>query len=215
MIKVNYSCPRCMYVTSRKSRIVDHFNKTPCPLVYDGIELTDDIKKMIIAGSTIKKKQLPTSDQEQSQQPIQNNTNSFNTILYQHHHHHDDGGSTQWRDGSLPTSPSITQIKPTLFSVVFRMNVLRMNVLECTPPRSVWCCSYLVGFVVYEFVKLYWIMAPCGSTDLSQFKGMPMWFNGSFAVSGDAHVVQRIFRCFRGWPCGSTDASDITKGQSL
>jgi len=75
MIKVNYSCPRCMYATSRKSRIVDHFNrKKPCPLVSDEIELTDDIKKMIIAGSTIQKVQLPTSDQ--------NNTNSSNTICH-------------------------------------------------------------------------------------------------------------------------------------
>jgi len=62
-----------MYTTSRKSCMIDHFKrKKPCPLIRDGIDLTDEIKKNVMSGSY---KPPPTH-----QEPINSQVNTNNNI---------------------------------------------------------------------------------------------------------------------------------------
>jgi hypothetical protein len=44
-----YTCPQCLYTTNKKYNMIHHFEKkNPCPLLDNGIELTEAIKKNVL-----------------------------------------------------------------------------------------------------------------------------------------------------------------------
>ncbi len=55
MAHKKYTCPRCGYVTHKKSNIVNHFNRlTICSGSENDIELTDDIKSKVLMNRIYK-----------------------------------------------------------------------------------------------------------------------------------------------------------------
>ena len=74
-----YECPRCGYVSAKKSNLKTHFynKKKFCPASVNGLELTEEIKKHVLENRTYK----PVQQQGKGITQVINNYNQLYSFV--------------------------------------------------------------------------------------------------------------------------------------